>query len=100
MSNQLTFKEVIEKNSKTLDLYVPIVARVHGDTHPEFHKVHALFDTINGKIEAAGANKPDLKEEFAGLGEITNGYTIPEDTCESYETVYNLLAEADKAYHA
>ncbi|HHX61870.1 MAG TPA: iron-sulfur cluster repair di-iron protein, ric [Epulopiscium sp.] len=105
MSNQLTFNQVVEKHSKTLDLYVPIVARVHGGTHPEFHKVHALFDVMNGKIKEAGSNKPELKKleldkEFAGLREITKDYTVPEDVCESYEAVYNMLAEIDKAYYA
>ena len=55
MSNQLTFNEVRERHFKTLEQYVPIVARVHGGSHPEFHKVHKLFDAINKKIKEAGS---------------------------------------------
>ncbi|MGI6225963.1 MAG: iron-sulfur cluster repair di-iron protein, ric [Peptococcales bacterium] len=100
MSKQLKFNQAIENHFKTLEQYVPIVARVHGGTHPEFHEVHKLFDTINKKIKKAGAEKPELNEEFAKLREITNNYTVPSDVCESYEAVYNMLAEVDKAYQA
>ena len=41
------FKEVVEKNFKTLDQYVPIVAKVHGGTHPEFHDVKKLWFFVN-----------------------------------------------------
>jgi len=34
------------------------------------------------------------------LRETTNNYTVPDDVCESYEAVYNMLSELDKAYHA
>ncbi len=99
MSNKLSFNQVIQEHSKKLALYVPIVSRVHGGTHPEFLKVHKLYDAINDKIKEAGSNKPDLNEEFTALRTITNDYTIPGDVCESYEAVYNMLGEIDKAYH-
>jgi len=100
MSVQLSFNEVKEKNFKTLAQYVPIVARVHGDSHPEFHEVHKYFDLIVKKTDEAGERKPELIEEFARLREITNNYTVPKDVCESYEAVYNMLSELDKAYYA
>lgn len=97
MSKQ-TFNEIIKNNMKTLGQYVPIVARVHGDSHPEFHQVHKLFDTINSKVKEAGREKPELGDEFAKLREVTDNYTVPDDVCESYEAVYRMLAEVDKAY--
>jgi iron-sulfur cluster repair protein YtfE (RIC family) len=97
MSSQ-TFKEITKNNMKTLGQYVPIVARVHGDNHPEFHEVHKLFDIINSKIKEAGSEKPELNAEFTKLREITDNYTVPDDVCESYEAVYNMLAEVEKAY--
>ena len=100
MSVQLSFNEVKEKNFKTLAQYVPIVARVHGKSHPEFHEVHKYFDLIVKKSAEAGERKPELNEEFARLREITNNYTVPDDVCESYEAVYNMLSELDKAYFA
>ena len=45
-------------------------------------------------------DKPDLEEEFEQLRKITNNYAVPSDVCESYETVYRLLSELDKTYHA
>ena len=88
-----TFNEVRDRHFKTLEQYVPIVARVHGDKHPEFHEVHKLFEAINKKIKEAGSERPELNEEFAKLCEITNNYTVPGDVCESYEAVYKMLAE-------
>ncbi|MGB3913928.1 MAG: hypothetical protein WBK18_00650 [Thermacetogeniaceae bacterium] len=95
-----TFNEVRDRHFKTLEQYVPIVARVHGDKHPEFHEVHKLFEAINKKIKETGSERPELNEEFAKLREVTNNYTVPADVCESYEAVYKMLAELDQAYQA
>jgi len=100
MSKQLTFDQVKAKQFKTLEQYVPIVDRVHGGNHSEFHEVRKLFDAIIKKTKEAGAEKPELNAEFSKLREITGNYTVPGDVCESYEAVYHMLAEADKAYQA
>lgn len=100
MPNKQIFNEAKATYMKTLKQYVPVVARVHGQNHPEFHEVHALFDAINRKIKEAGSERPELSEEFSRLQEITNNYTVPGDVCESYEAVYTMLAELDKAYRA
>lgn len=100
MSNVAAFKEAIKKHLKTLKQYVPVVARVHGGTHPEFYEVQKLFDEMTLKIKEAGKNQPDLNGEFLLLRDITKDYTVPGDVCESYEAVYHMLAELDQAYHA
>ncbi|NLX63832.1 MAG: iron-sulfur cluster repair di-iron protein, ric [Clostridiaceae bacterium] len=100
MSVRLPFNEVKEKYFRTLAQYVPIVARVHGVSHPEFHEVRKYFDLIVLKTADAGEGKPELNEEFSKLREITNNYTVPDDVCESYEAVYNILSELDKAYYS
>lgn len=92
------FNKVKEANIETLELYVPIVERVHGKEHPEFHDVARIFEAMKDKLQKAGNERPDLDEEFKQLREVTHNYRIPEDTCESYEAVYNILAELDKAY--
>lgn len=93
------FNEMIEKNMKKLELYVPVVERVHGGTHPEFYEVRKEFDSINGKIKENLVDGENLIEEFKKLREVTNNYSIPSDTCESYEAVYVMLSELDKAYN-
>ena len=98
MSNQLAFNDTKEKQFVKLEQFVPVVERVHGEHHPEFHEVRQLFDTINMKTKAAGSGRPELNEEFAKLREITENYKVPGDVCEAYEAVYNMLAEVDKAY--
>lgn len=89
------FTEAAAKHMETLKMYVPIVARVHGKEHPEFHEVHKLFGAIEKKMEAEA---PELTEEFEGLRKATDDYTVPVDVCESYEAVYKMLAEMDRAY--
>lgn len=95
-----TFSEAKERNLKRLEQYVPVVARVHGGSHPEFYDVRRLFDQIRSKIKEAGSGKPNLDSEFQQLRQTTDNYTVPGDVCESYEAVYEMLAELDKAYQA
>lgn len=95
-----TFNTVKEKNFARLDQFTPIVARVHGGTHPEFHQVKDLWDEIRDKTQAAETKKPELNTEFTKLREVTDNYSVPADVCESYEAVYNMLEEVDHAYHA
>lgn len=94
------FNEIKNEYIERLELYVPIVARVHGGTHPEFLEVHKLFDEMNKKMKESGENKPEIEKEFIELRRITDNYTVPSDTCESYEAVYSMLSEMDKAYNA
>ncbi len=95
-----SYNKAKERNLKTLEQYVPIVDRVHGSSHPEFHDVRRLFEEINLKVNKTGADTPELDTEFKQLREITDNYSVPDDVCESYEAVYNMLAELDEAYYS
>ncbi|MDD4089211.1 MAG: iron-sulfur cluster repair di-iron protein, ric [Tissierellia bacterium] len=94
------FNETVKKLIPTLEKFVPIVARVHGKHHPEFHDVRKVFDAIIEKVKVVGTGKPELSEEFTKLREITGNYTVPGDVCESYEAVYKMLSELDESYQA
>ncbi len=98
MSNTTTFTTAKKQYLKVLKQYVPIVDRVHGSNHPEFHDVRQTFDAMVQKIEQAGAKHPALQQEFALLRTITGNYTIPQDVCETYEAVYHMLSQLDEAY--
>ena len=100
MTNNTAFNEAATRLLPTLKQYVPIVDRVHGEHHPEFHDVRGLFDIIIEKNNKASSDKPELTHEFSQLRDITNKYTVPGDVCESYAAVYNMLAELEKAYLA
>ena len=100
MSKELTFEQAKALHFKTLGQYVPVVARVHGENHKEFYEVRKVFDIMIKKTKEAGSVKPELNEEFTQLRAITDNYTIPSDVCETFEAVYNMLAEVDKAYYA
>lgn len=92
------FNKTVKKLMPTLEKFVPIVDKVHGKHHPEFHDVRKIFDTINDKAKEAGAEKPDLSQEFTLLREVTDNYTVPGDVCESYEAVYKMLSELEESY--
>lgn len=92
------FQQAKTDNFEKLDLYVPVVARVHGGSHPEFHKVRELYDAIVAKTKQEGSETPILDSEFQQLREITSNYTVPSDVCESYEAVYKMLEIVDQAY--
>lgn len=99
MDNQ-TFNKVKTKHFQTLEQYVPIVARVHGKSHPEFYNVQKVFSAISEKTKEADSKIPELNKEFSALRKITKDYTVPNDVCESFEAVYTMLAELDQAYYA
>lgn len=99
MTDKKTFAQELEKQKETLDLYVPIVARVHGASHPEFLEVAKTYNQMIEKIEGAGFEDVKLDEDFANFRQITDNYKLPADTCESYEAVYNILSLLDKEYY-
>ncbi len=97
MINQ-SFNEALKTQIPALEKFVPIVERVHGEHHPEFYDVRKVFNTVLEKIKEAGTDRPELKEEFTKLREITNNYKVPDDVCETYEAVYKMLHVVDNAY--
>ena len=58
------FNDLVNKLFPTLEKFVPVVDRVHGNHHPEFHDVRKLFDTIKGKLKEEGTVKADLGEDY------------------------------------
>ncbi len=84
MTETVNKKELMEK----LEMFVPVVARVHGPTHPEFYEVQKEFENIK--------NQDSLDQSFKNLREITDNYKVPSDVCESYEAVYSMLEQLDK----
>ena len=99
MSDTATFAQARKQHLKVLKQYVPIVDRVHGPSHPEFHEVRKVFDAVVQKLDQARSKHPQLEEEFSLLRTITQNYHVPDDVCESYEAVYLMLSELDDAYH-
>lgn len=98
MSSNISFDQAKDRYLKTLQQYVPVVARVHGGNHPEFHEIRAVFDVLVEKIQESETDNVQLDQEFSKLREISHDYLVPEDVCESYEAVYRMLEEIDEAY--
>ena len=78
--------------------YVPVVDRVHGPPHPEFHEVRKLFDQLVEKTNAADEGLPEEEHEITHLKKITKNYKVTSDVCETYEEVYQALEKLDKQY--
>lgn len=95
MTYNSKFLEVKNQHLPTLSQYVPIVARVHGPTHNEFYQVQTIFDSL---VDALNSNE-SLVSQFEQLREVTEDYKVPEDVCESYEAVYQMLSELDNSYN-
>ncbi|TFZ41668.1 iron-sulfur cluster repair di-iron protein, ric [Soehngenia longivitae] len=98
MNKNENFTKAKEKYFKKLEQLIPIVDRVHGGNHLEFHEVRKVFNIILKKINESEAEKPNLDDEFNKLSEITHNYEVPGDVCETYESVYNMLSKVNEAY--
>lgn len=93
------FKENQQDNVSKLTQYVPVVAKVHGENHPEFYEVKPIVDSILVQIKEKDYENLHLDAEFEKLQRITDGYTIPSDTCETYEAVYVMLEAMNNDYN-
>lgn len=90
MNLQVKYQEFEEE----LQMIVPVVARVHGDSHPEFYEVKTIYDEIHENINKEGY---DFEASFKKLRDITDNYKIPNDVCGTYEKVYKSLEALDNA---
>ena len=100
MKDKAVFYNTQREHFELLNQYVPVVARVHGGNHPEFHEVRKLFGLIAEKAKTAGVAGPELEQEFAQLRAVSGHYTVPDDVCESYEAVYKALVQLDEAFQS
>lgn len=83
-------KDLFEK----LDFYLPTVKKVHGKDHEEIFEVDKIYNSIKENLD--NSNREKLEGDFINLRKITNDYTIPQGTCETYEAVYKMLNKLDK----
>lgn len=96
--SQTNFQQLFEKNIEQLNLYTTAITRAHGESHPEAFDVRELFETIHEKMQEADESNPELDEQFTQLRKLTNNYEVPSDVCETYASVYKMLAELDESY--
>ncbi|UJF16009.1 iron-sulfur cluster repair di-iron protein, ric [Jeotgalibaca sp. MA1X17-3] len=95
MNKKPTFKEYMEKERDTLEMYTKAIAKVHGPHHPEIIEIRRIFETLEEKI---ATDSTDFATEFKNLRTLTNDYQAPQDTCETTVATYELLKEADRLY--
>ena len=77
---------------ETLELYIPVVVRVHGQENPEIKEVRMLFEQLKEQI----SQEAEVSQTFEQIRKVTNNYTVPGGVCESCTAVYHMLAEEEK----
>lgn len=90
-------KEFKEKNFEELDRFLPVVEKVHGPHHNEIFDVAKVYGKLKAKIDAGDQN---LDYEFKELRALTDNYKVPNDVCETYEKIYNVLEELNRIYES
>ena len=81
---------------ETLELYIPVVIRVHGQENPEIKEVGVLFEQLKEQI----SQEAEVSQTFEQIRKVTNNYTVPGGVCESYAAVYHMLAEGEEELYA
>lgn len=84
--------EFLKNHRNQLDTFTKAVAKVHGNHHPEVIEVRKVYRQIDHKLNV-GDN--DFDAEFESLRKVTSNYEIPDDACEAFSTVYQVLHQAD-----
>jgi regulator of cell morphogenesis and NO signaling len=113
------YHQKIEADIKDLMPHIDKVVRVHGESHPHLPAVRNLFlqlvaelnvhikkeETVFNLIDDIKADANILEFEISSLvgnhlafesvleniSELTNQFTAPEDSCRTYNLVYDLL---------
>src|SRR5699024_8383312 len=93
------FYETMDKYYNKLNMYSKALTKVHGCTNPEVFDVRHLLARIDTDLKESNQEDLNLDIEFESLREVTNNYTVPEDACEAFKGVYQMLSEADQAYY-
>lgn len=121
-------RHIIDTHHSFLRKHLPLtgdllfkVLQVHGASHPELFKVHAVYGNLRRELEGhlvkeevflfpsigsgvnTGAILDELEAEHEGAGdalkqlrEITDHYTAPADGCASFREVYRLLQAVEQ----
>lgn len=100
MFKESIFRKENKGNLMKLQLLMASVVKTHGNDYPEILEVLNVFENMKKKVMAAGAEYPDLREEFIQFRKITNNYKIPEGVNDKYATIYKALSEIDKNIQA
>ncbi len=99
MSQTLNFYELLKKEFNTLELFLPIVTRVHAADHPEFADISERFNRIAEKSKECSKEELNITDELAVIEGLTNNFSIPVGACEAYTNVYKALAQINQAYY-
>ncbi|MGY3815121.1 iron-sulfur cluster repair di-iron protein, ric [Globicatella sulfidifaciens] len=79
------------ENEQQMNLYIQAISKVHIKNHPEVLEIQNLYQNILRKIKKGPM---DVSYEFKRLDEITDHFSTPKDTCQTYDAVIEFLKEA------
>ncbi len=115
----------LKNNLPTISRFMEAVMRAHGANHPELFEIGKVFgilstdlgqhiikeetvvfkalenkdNTIQDLTDTIIHEHEDAGQLLLKLRELTNGYTVPSDACESYVQLYKLLEELEEDVH-
>ena len=84
--------EFLKNHQEQLDTFTKAVGKVHGYHHPDVIDVRKIYQQIDQKLNDGVDN---LDAEFDSLRKVTSNYEIPDDACEAFSTVYQVLHQAN-----
>jgi len=124
----VTYHRPLDEELPRLEKMAAKVLKVHGEKRPEmlsgvFETVHALKDELESHMhkeeeilfplirEGHGAMALDAIDEMehehvaageglAKLRELTSGYTVPEEACNTWTALWHGLSDLERALHA
>lgn len=79
---------------ENLDVLLPIVAKVHGQNHPELNEVLCLYK----KLRANPEDPVRTGEIFEKLRNSAKDFVVPTDACQTYAEVYQWLSELPELF--
>ncbi|MGI6155128.1 MAG: hypothetical protein GX180_08690 [Enterococcus sp.] len=88
------YQDYLMENLEQLDKFTRVVAKVHGENHPELHVVRATFLQMKDAVETTPT--ADLRIYLNKIATITKNYTLPNDACQTYAATYELLKKASE----
>ncbi|MGX7108487.1 hypothetical protein [Facklamia miroungae] len=84
----MKWKAFLLKNEDKLSTYLNAICKVHGSHHPEVYDVRANYEMILDNID----NEEKVGVLLEEMDDLSNHFEVPNDTCETYQAVYQDLA--------
>ncbi|MDE3740889.1 DUF542 domain-containing protein [Maribacter polysaccharolyticus] len=106
-SEVITINELLQEAGKqtdrtiasTLDRFFPAIDDILSLDNPSAEITFKQMETLRGAIDVITAEKSPLVDLFNKIANLSSNYTVPEDACNSYRSLYQNLQQLDFEVH-